>query len=77
MAIITDSAFSVLSRLSSDNSPVTSLAILTIDIAKAAPSNSKTIDTVVDVGKPKELKMSSRMTSVIITARNIHMTSSI
>ena len=36
----------------------------------AAPSNSNTRDTVVEVGKPKVLNKSSRMTSVSITARN-------
>ena len=34
-----------------------------------APSNSNTIDTVVDVGKPSELKRSSRKTSLMTTAR--------
>ena len=34
-----------------------------------APSSSNTIDTVVDVGKPNELKRSSRNTSLITTAR--------
>ena len=34
-----------------------------------APNNSNTRDTVVEVGMPKVLKRSSRMTSVSITAR--------
>jgi len=50
--------------------------ILRIEIPTAAPSNSKTIETVVDVGNPKVLKRSSRITSVIITARKINMISS-
>jgi len=41
----------------------------------AAPRSSKTIDTVVDVGIPNVLKPSSKMTSVIITARKINMIS--
>jgi len=44
--------------------------IFTRETAKADPSNSKTSDTVVEVGNPSELKASRRMTSVIITARN-------
>ena len=43
---------------------------------KVPPSNSKTSDTVVDVGIPNVLNMSSTMTSVTITARNIVITSS-
>ena len=37
--------------------------------AKAAPKSSNTIETVVDVGIPKELKMSSNTMSVTITAK--------
>ena len=37
--------------------------------ATAAPSNSNTSDTVVEVGRPKVLNKSSRITSVSITAR--------
>ena len=40
-------------------------------IATAAPSNSKTIETVVEVGMPTELKKSSNKISVIITAIKI------
>jgi hypothetical protein len=49
--------------------------ILMMEIATAAPSNSKTIDTVVEVGRAKVLKKSSRMISVIMTARNMIMIS--
>jgi len=49
--------------------------ILITAMATDAPNNSKTIETVVDVGSPKVLKVSSRMTSVIITAINMIMTS--
>jgi len=42
-----------------------------IETATAAPGNQKTIETVVDVGIPKVLKRSSRITSVIITARKM------
>ena len=38
-------------------------------VMNEAPSNSNTIETVVDVGKPNELKRSSRNTSLITTAR--------
>ena len=37
-----------------------------------APNSSNTIDTVVDVGIPRELKISSNTTSVTVTARNTH-----
>jgi len=36
-----------------------------------APNNSKTIETVVEVGIPRVLKVSGIITSVIITARNM------
>ena len=42
---------------------------------KVAPRSSKTSDTVVEVGMPRVLKMSSTTTSVTITARNIVITS--
>ena len=42
----------------------------------AAPSNSKTTETVVEVGIPMELKKSSRRISVIKTAKKIMMISS-
>jgi len=45
--------------------------ILSAETATAAPRSSKTIETVVDVGRPYELKRSSRMTSVSITARKM------
>ncbi len=45
--------------------------ILTNDTAREAPSRSNTIETVVDVGRPKVLKRSSSTTSAIITARKI------
>ena len=37
-------------------------------MATAAPNNSKTIETVVEVGIPKVLKTSNNNISVIITA---------
>ena len=43
--------------------------------ASAMPSNSNTIDTVVEVGRPSELKVSSRIMSVTITAKKITMIS--
>ncbi len=45
--------------------------ILTTATATAAPSNSKTTETVVEVGIPKALNVSSMITSVIITARKM------
>ena len=45
------------------------------EIATAAPSNSKTIETVVEVGNPNVLNASRRMTSVIMTARKMIMIS--
>jgi hypothetical protein len=41
----------------------------------ADPNSSKMSETVVDVGNPSELKISSSMTSVIITARKSIITS--
>jgi hypothetical protein len=45
-----------------------SLMILMEAIANVAPRSSKTMETVVDVGRPKLLKRSSKMTSVTIAA---------
>src|SRR5690606_39328690 len=39
-----------------------------------APNNSKTMETVVEVGRPNELKISSSTISASITAKNIHIT---
>jgi hypothetical protein len=44
---------------------------LKMDKPKVAPNNSKTMETVVEVGKPKELKISNKITSVIMTARKM------
>ena len=52
-----------------------SFAILKILIPTAAPSSPNTSDTVVEVGIPSVLKISSRITLVNITARNSSMTS--
>ena len=52
------------------NEPL-STPILMRAIATDAPSNSKTIETVVDVGSPHELKRSNIKISVIITAIKI------
>jgi hypothetical protein len=43
-------------------------------VMKEAPNNSNTIDTVVEVGKPKELNKSSKKTSLMTTARYMHIT---
>ncbi|GFI67545.1 hypothetical protein IMSAG192_01077 [Muribaculaceae bacterium] len=71
---ITDRAFSVLRRSISDNAE-SSPHIFIRAITNAAPSSSNTIDTVVDVGMPRELNMSRSMMSVTITAMNMHMRS--
>ncbi len=72
--MITDRAFSVLSR-----SPIARVLsgamILNSATTNVAPSSSNTIDTVVDVGIPRELNMSSNIMSVTITAMNMVMTS--
>ena len=73
MAMITCKAFSVLSN--SLNAKLSSPIILMVATIKVAPNNSKTKETVVEVGIPKVLKMSSTMTSVTITAKKITITS--
>ena len=73
MARITCSALSVF--IYAPNGSAEPLAIFSMLNAKVAPSSSNTIDTVVDVGMPSELKMSSSTTSVTITARNTSITS--
>ena len=45
---------------------------LTIANPNVAPSNSKTSETVVEVGNPKVLKTSNKITSVSIVATMIH-----
>ena len=50
--------------------------VLTKARANVPPSSSKTIDTVVDVGRPMVLNTSSSTTSVSITARRMHISSS-
>ena len=52
------------------------LIILIKDIITAAPRSAKTIETVVEVGIPHELKVSNINISVIITDRKIIMISS-
>ena len=50
--------------------------ILDMAMAELPPNRPNTIDTVVDVGIPSVLKMSSRMMSVAATERKMHITSS-
>ena len=71
---IPDRAFSVFSN-SANVSPVVSEANLTKANANEAPKSSKTIETVVDVGIPKELNISSNTISVTITARKTYINS--
>ena len=73
MAMITESALSVLIR--SPNPNVSLWCTLISAKANVPPNNSNTIETVVEVGIPIELKTSSSTTSVSITASNIHMIS--
>jgi hypothetical protein len=63
--IIMVRAFSVLSISINPTLAVEPMSAVT----KAAPSNSNTIETVVDVGRPSELNRSSRNTSLITTAK--------
>ena len=72
---MTDNAFSVFSRSANPSIPVSSPAILIRARTKVPPNSSNTMDTVVEVGIPKELKISNRTTSVTITARKIHINS--
>ena len=48
---------------------------LSIAIQKAAPRSSKTMETVVEVGSPKVLKMLIKMMSVTTAARQMVITS--
>ena len=56
---------------------VRSLLFISLTMARAVlpPSSSNTIDTVDDVGMPKVLNMSSSITSLTPTARNMQITS--
>ncbi len=74
MPSITDKAFSVFIK-SSRRSGRSSPCIFSIATAKDAPSKAKTIDTVVEVGIPKELKISRSIISATITAMKIQITS--
>ena len=73
MAIITFKACSVFNK--SLNPREESAIILIMANMKVAPNSSKTMETVVEVGIPKRLKISKTMTSVTITAKKIIMTS--
>ncbi len=63
------SAFPLLMK-SPSCSPVSVVHNVKSATATAAPSSSNTSETVVEVGSPKVLNRSSRITSVSITARN-------
>ena len=75
MAIITESAFSVFIMSPRLSIPVSSPIIFRIARTNVPPSSSNTIETVVEVGSPNVLNMSSSTTSVTITARKIHIRS--
>ena len=49
--------------------------IFSIETATAAPRSSNTIETVVEVGRPNVLYISSKITSVSMTARKMIMIS--
>jgi len=68
-------AFSELMYSESSRMEPPMLLIFTTETATAEPSNSKTMETVVEVGIPNVLNMSSIITSVIITARKMTMIS--
>ena len=74
MAMIMPSAFSVFIR-SPTVSPVVSFASFRSTNAVVPPSSSNTRETVVEVGSPRLLNMSSRITSEIITARKMNISS--
>ena len=74
IAMITLRALSELSRsLYVSDGSLTSFKVARMNVP---PSNSKTSDTVVEVGIPNVLNISSTITSVTMTARNMVITSS-
>jgi len=74
IARITVRALSVLSKSPNCKAPSVLMILISAN-ATVPPNNSKTSETVVEVGIPSELKMSSNTTSVSITATRIHMIS--
>ena len=73
MAMITLSALSLLSSASKVR--LGSACILSRARINVPPRSSNTSDTVVEVGSPSVLNMSSTMTSVTMTARKMVITS--
>lgn len=73
MAMMTLSALLLFSKSSKPNEG--SACIFKMASTNVPPNSSNTSDTVVEVGRPNVLNMSSTMTSVTITARNIVITS--
>ena len=71
MPKMTESALSVFNKSSKPKSPVSSVAIFNNERMNVPPNNSKTIETVVDVGMPNVLKTSNNTTSVTMTAKKI------
>ena len=74
MPNITSIAFSVFIRSPSPN-PVWSPCIFIMANMVVPPRSSNTIETVVEVGSPRLLNMSSRITSEIITDRKMNISS--
>ena len=74
IAMMTCNALSVLMSWPMEYSP--SPIVFTSARANVPPSSSNTIETVVDVGRPIVLNTSSSTTSVSITARRMHISSS-
>ncbi len=71
---ITDSAFSVFIKSPMPN-VLSGALILNKATTNVAPSSSNTMETVVEVGIPRVLNMSSNIMSVTITAMNMAITS--
>ena len=74
MATITCRALSVLMRSPICKAPALFI-VFTIAKANVPPNNANIIDTVVDVGSPIVLNMSSKTTSMSMTANKILMIS--
>lgn len=74
MPVTISNALSVLMK-SHTVSVIWSLEILKRAVATAAPRMPNTRETVVEVGRPNVLKVSRRITSLIITPRNSSITS--
>ena len=75
MPVMMVRALEVLMKSTTSASEASATQSLYIAAAMALPKSSKTMDTVVDVGSPRELKVSRSRTSLTITAKKITMIS--